>query len=77
MHATINSSVLRDVPWQCMVTQVPDDVNEHTPIWMQNSYKVWYRDPEIVVSNMLSNPDFNGQFDLCPYVNLDAKGKRQ
>jgi len=77
MHATIDSSVLGDVPWQCMVTQVPDDVNERTPIWMRNSYEVWYCDPEIVVSNMLSNPDFNGQFDLCPYVDLDAKGKRQ
>ena len=24
---------------------------------------------------MLSNPDFEGQFDLCPYIDLDAHGK--
>ena len=32
--------------------------------WMQTSYEVWYHNPEIVVSNMLSNPDFNGQVSL-------------
>jgi hypothetical protein len=76
MYATIDSSVLGDVPWQCMVTEVPD-VDEHAPSWKRTSYEVWYRDPEIVVSNMLSNPDFDGQFDICPYVELDANGERR
>lgn len=42
---------------------------------MQTQYEVWYHDPEAVVSAMLSNPDFEGQFDLCPYIDLDAHGK--
>jgi len=77
VYATIDSSVLGDVPWQCMVTQVPEDVDQRTQSWMQTSYKVWYCDPEIVVSNMLSNHDFNGQFDLCLYIKLDADGKHR
>ena len=60
-----------------MVTQVPENVDQSRQSWMQTSYEVWYRDPEIVVSNMLSNPDFNGQFDLRPYIELDANGKRR
>jgi hypothetical protein len=60
-----------------MVTQVPEDTDHTTPSWVQTSYEVWYRDPEIVVSNMLSNPDFDGQFDICPYVELDANGERR
>jgi len=44
---------------------------------MQTYYEVWYCDPGAVVSAMLSNPDFEGQFDLCPYVDLDAHGKHR
>ena len=77
MYATINSSVLRDVPWQCMVTGVPEDIDKCVPSWMWTSYEVWYHDPEIVVSNMLSNTDFDGQFDMCPYIKLDEEGNHQ
>jgi len=77
LHATIDSSTLGDVPWQCLVTGVSGDTDEHSPSWMRTHYDVWYRDPGAVVSAMLSNPDFEGQFDLCPYVDLDAHGKRQ
>jgi len=77
LYGTIDSSMLGDIPWQCLVTKISDDINEHSPSWMQTQYKVWYHDPEAVVSAMLSNPDFNGQFDLFPYIDLDACGKRQ
>ena len=77
IHTTIDSSMLGDVPWQCMVTQVPENADPSMQSWMQTSYEVWYRDPEIVVSNMLSNPEFDGQFDMRPYIELDANGKRR
>jgi hypothetical protein len=31
LYATIDLSALGDVPWQCIVTQVPKDVDECTP----------------------------------------------
>ena len=77
LYATIDLSTLGDIPWQCLVTGVSDDIDEHSPSWMQAHYKVWYRDPEAVVSAMLSNPDFDGQFDLCPYIDLDGRGEHQ
>ena len=77
LYATIDSSTLGDIPWQCLVTGVSDDINERSPSWMQTQYEVWYRDPGAVISSMLSNPDFDGQFDLCPYVDLDSRGKRR
>ena len=77
LHATVDSSILGDIPWQCFVTGVSDDIDEHSPNWMRAQYEVWYRDPEAVVSAMLSNPDFDGQFDLCPYIDLDGRGERQ
>jgi hypothetical protein len=77
MHTIIDSSKLGDVPWECLVTGFSEDVDEHAPAWMQRSYEVWYRDPEKVVSTMLDNPDFKEQFDLRPYIDLDAAGMRR
>ena len=77
LYNTIDSSMLSDIPWQCLVTAVPEKANEHLPAWMQKGYKVWYCDPDAVVTVMLGNPDFDGQFDLQPYIDLDASGKRQ
>ena len=77
LYNTIDSSMLGDIPWQCLVTAVPEEANEHLPAWMQKGYEVWYHDPDAVVTVMLGNPDFDGQFDLQPYIDLDASGKRQ
>jgi hypothetical protein len=70
LYDAIDSCVLGDIPWQCLVTAVPEDVNEHSPPWLQKGYEVWYRDPNAVVTSMLENPEFNGQFDLRPYIDL-------
>lgn len=77
LYATIDASTHGDIPWQCLVTGVSDDIDDHSPSWMRTSYEVWYRDPDAVVSAMLSNPDFDGQFDHCPYIDLDAHGNRR
>jgi Plavaka transposase len=76
MHAVIDSSKLADIPWQCLETGITDPVDESAP-WTHTTYEVWYRDPESVVSMMLGNPDFDGQFDLRPYIDLDAEGSRR
>ncbi|KAI9438055.1 hypothetical protein H4582DRAFT_2111606 [Lactarius indigo] len=61
----------------CLVTTIPEDVNETSPTWMRTAYEVWYRDSDAVVSAMLGNPDFQGQFDLCPYIDVNADGTRR
>ncbi|KAJ7195054.1 hypothetical protein GGX14DRAFT_377306, partial [Mycena pura] len=40
-------------------------------------YNVWYRDPDIVMKNLLDNMDLAGAFDTAPYVELNAEGKRR
>ncbi|KAH9021931.1 hypothetical protein EDB84DRAFT_1511344 [Lactarius hengduanensis] len=80
MHAIIDSSALGDIPWECLMTIPSEDIadSESAPAsWMRTTYEVWYRNPDAVVSAMLDNPDFEGQFDLRPYVDLDAKGVRR
>jgi hypothetical protein len=74
IHSTIDSSTLGDIPWECLKTRFPGDVDESAPSWMRSMYEVWYRNPDAVISAMLGNPDFKGQFDLRPYVDLNRDG---
>jgi Plavaka transposase len=78
LHTLIDSSLLGNVPWQCMVTTFNKDSEDSVASpWTQTTYEIWYRDPETVVSNMLANPDFDGQFDFRPYVDLDEQQRRR
>ena len=77
LYAVIDSLPLGDVPWQCMETQLPEDGDQDTPGWRHTTYEIWYQDPDIVISNMLNNPDFNGQFNMCPYIDLNTDGNRR
>jgi Plavaka transposase len=47
------------------------------PNWRKQEYDIWYRDPEVVVRNMLANPDFENEFEVAPYVELDVNGNRR
>lgn len=47
------------------------------PNWKKQEYDIWYRDPEVVVCNMLANPDFEKEIDVAPYVELDTNGVRR
>ena len=38
---------------------------------MKETHEVWYRDAHKVVQNLLSNPDFKGEFDFTPYEEYD------
>ncbi|KAJ2921643.1 hypothetical protein H1R20_g15450, partial [Candolleomyces eurysporus] len=69
IYNAINSIELGDAPWQSFLMTFADDSNNlaDTP-WKTASYKVWYYDPAQVISNMLDNPDFDGQFDYAAYV---------
>ncbi|EDR13269.1 uncharacterized protein LACBIDRAFT_322804 [Laccaria bicolor S238N-H82] len=37
--------------------------------------EICYHDPDAIIWNMLDNPDFKGQFDYVPYIELDKSGK--
>lgn len=54
-----------------------DDIEEDAPSYKQQEYEVWYRDPETVLRNMLENPDFDGEFDTTPYVEIDEGESRR
>ena len=78
LYATIDAIQDGDAPWQCLsVNSAHDDIPEHAPSWQRQEYEVWYRDPDVVIRNMLDNPDFASQFDAAPYIATDTKSKRR
>ncbi|KAF5349441.1 hypothetical protein D9758_014607 [Tetrapyrgos nigripes] len=66
-----------DAPWKCFQTVVDESLGSSAPEWQKTSYQVWYRDPDVVISQILSNPLLIHDFDPCPYIHLDPHGKRR
>ncbi|KAJ6463659.1 hypothetical protein DFH09DRAFT_1267437 [Mycena vulgaris] len=75
LYETIDTTTVGDAPWKCLQTE-PFNPAPDAPAWARQRYEVWYRDPDVVIANMLDNPDLDGAFDTTPYVHLDADGKR-
>ncbi|THU81212.1 hypothetical protein K435DRAFT_873567 [Dendrothele bispora CBS 962.96] len=77
MYSAIDNIRVGSAPWKCYET-VPDfGPSANVPDWKKTTYRVWYRDPDTVITNMLSNPDFAKEFDAAPYVHVDRNGKRR
>ncbi|KAF5378335.1 hypothetical protein D9615_008783 [Tricholomella constricta] len=76
LYSSIDATRLGDAPWKCFSTSYDGEVGPNDPSWKSAEYEVWYRDPDVVISNMLDNPDFNGQFDYAPYIRRDKNGQR-
>ena len=79
LYDTIDSSRLAHVPWEnfslrhksAPLTEGP------SPAWMQQDFEVWYRDPRELIKNLLSNPDFDGEFDYSPFHEYDGDGNHR
>lgn len=75
MHNKIDSITLGDAPWESFTLQYngprPDG---EVPPWMTSDYDVWFRDPRVLVHNLLSNPDFKDEFDYAPFQEHSHSG---
>lgn len=82
MHETIDATPLADVPWENFTlnyngaTPNPGPDGE-IPSWMTSDYEVWFRDPRTIIQNMISNPDFDGEFDYAPYQEYSGDGQHR
>lgn len=70
-------NVAGDAPWQCFKTLPSDDMEDNPPNWKKQEYEIWFRNPDVVVQNILANPDFDNEFDPAPYVEIDRDGQQQ
>jgi hypothetical protein len=76
IYETIDATRHGDVPWKCLVITSNGVTDDSCPSWQKDEWEVFYRDPDLVIRQMLENPDFDGQMDYAAYVGLDNTGKR-
>lgn len=77
LHAQIDSIDLGVTSWRSSTIKYQGrrPENSAAPQWMDDEYKLWYRDPRKVIHNILSNPDFGTSLDYIPYRDF-RNGKR-
>ena len=76
MYHTIDNIKHGDAPWKSFTTSYAGELDPNAPSWQLQDFEVWFRDLDLVVRNMLDNPDLNGHFDYAPYIDLDKAGNR-
>jgi hypothetical protein len=76
VYETIDATQHGDAPWHCFAVLYNGEACHPCPSWQTGEWEVFYRDPDVVLTQMLQNPDFDGQFDYAAYVGLDKSGKR-
>jgi Plavaka transposase len=79
MYETIDSTPLGDIPWQSFPVTYdasgdapPPDSGPQIPQWKYTPYEVWFRDPRLVVRNMVDNPNYKDGFDTTPIRVFDG-----
>jgi hypothetical protein len=78
----IDEITVGDIPWHSFMVRYTDGLgdashSEPQPKWMSDVHEVFYRDPRLVVHQMLANPDFKDGMDFSPYRAFDKDGVRQ
>lgn len=77
MYFLIDNIKHGDAPWKSFTTSYAGELGPNAPLWQLQDYDVWFRDADVVIRNMLDNPDLIGNFDYAPYVELDKAGNRR
>ena len=78
LYSTIDATPLGDCPWQSITLHYNGHQPENNvPSWMTSDYDVWFRSLRTLLKNMISNPDFNGEFDVAPLQEHDTAGNHR
>ena len=74
----IDQIKLGHVPWHSFTAAYSgkQPSGPDTPLWMKETYDVWFHDPREIVHGILGNPDFSGGMDYTPYHDF-VDGKRR
>ena len=75
LYKTIDAIPIGGVPWEhCSVSYTGPRPETNIPPWMEETYKVYFRDPRQLFLNMLANLTFVEDFDYVPVQQFDANG---
>jgi len=78
LYNTIDATSLGDIQWQSFSVRYNAALPQgQVPSWMQTDFDVWFRDPHVVVKNLISNPDFDNEFDYAPFQEYDKENNHR
>ncbi|KAJ7613474.1 hypothetical protein FB45DRAFT_1111991 [Roridomyces roridus] len=68
LYATIDAIQQGDIPWESFSVQYTGPLPENgpAPVWMTETFEVWYRSPLAIFEKQLANPDFKDEMDWAP-----------
>ena len=74
LYKTIDTTTTSHVPWQSFVTSYDGKIPWQGKVlsWMTAEHTVWFRNPHLLVHNILSNPNFKDMFVTPPYQEYDT-----
>jgi hypothetical protein len=78
--AAIDELTVGDLPWQSFTVKYSGDSSDSgvsQAKWMSDEHEVFYRDPRLIVHEMLGNPSYKGSMDFCPYRAFEQDGARR
>ncbi|KAG1809839.1 uncharacterized protein HD556DRAFT_1428103 [Suillus plorans] len=76
LYDTIDSTPLGDITWESFSMSYKGvKPADNVPPWMKATYDVWFRDPRLLIHNMLTNPDFDGEIEYTPYWDYNDNDK--
>jgi hypothetical protein len=67
---TIDATLVRGVPWESFIIDYKGPCPSNPslqPQWMDDEYNVYFKDPRVLIQDMISNPDFASEFNYAPY----------
>jgi Plavaka transposase len=74
LYKSIDNISLGHVPWESFSTVYTGPKPLGIILkWMEQKYEVHFHDLHKIIHNMLSNPDFNGEFDYMHSRNLEIE----
>ena len=77
LYKTIDATPLGDVQWDSFKLKYSGECpNGDVPPWMNQTYEFWVWPAYSLVENMLSNTDFNGEFDYVPHRDFCQENER-
>ena len=83
MYNTIDTTTLGYVPWQSFTLNYNGSQPEtlgpdgEEPPWTTANYDIWFRDPRLLVHEMIGNPEFKDNFDFTPYQEYSMDGRHR
>ena len=77
LYNTTDVTNLGDTLWNYFNLNYQGEMNASSPPWQTEDFLVWFQDPLTLIHHLLSNSDFNGDFNYLPFQEHDTENNHR